>query len=1002
MKIIRKTRLWSILTGIFSFLFCILMIGTYFGNQYSSAINDALNINPSKVIKDENSNEDTQYYKSRFDDQDKLSKWQKELCEQIQGEGSVLVKNNGALPVNKGIGVTTFGRSSVDTIYGGTGSGQVDTANAATLASALTNVAEFKVNTAIMDKYNAEIQKLKDAELDRKTPGFFIQYEEVGNATRLAEIPASVVEGWDVSYDGYKDLAVVTIGRSGGEGNDLPEGKFLDGEGYYEIQDEERELLKYVAGLGFGKIVVLINSSNAMALDWINDPEYKIDACLWIGGPGQYGLNGVAKILCGEFNPSGRFVDTYSSSTLSAPAMKNFGAYAYANADRTTGFVGGVEIDGNPGDSTTVRYSVYYMDEKEGIYVGYKYYETRYEDAVLGRGNANGNAGVYMSKDNKWNYTDEVNYAFGYGLSYTTFTQKLLKTEYDPDKDAYTLSVEVENTGKVAGKEVVQVYGQSEYTDFDRQNHIEKAAVQLVGFGKTKILKPNEKETVKVTVDRKELATYDAYVNKTYIFENGTYYLAIGSDAHDALNNILAAKGYTTSNGMDKNGDAEKTYRFDVATTDTTSYAYSDANKGVKVTNQFDKADLNNYGEKVTYLSRNDWQGTYPTTHTGMTATTQMINDLQFNYKADNTVAKVTTGAEKKYTVAMMRGLEYENPLWEDLLDQLTVEEMANMVANDGFKGYAADSVGLPESSHKDGPQGIKGSVGNSTKVSAIAYTAEVVMASTFNVEIMHDIGLSMGEDALRIDGKCVSGWYAPAVNIHRTPYVGRNYEYFSEDGFLSGKMAAPEIAGAESMGLVCFVKHFALNDFETYRQSCATFACEQAIREIYLKPFRYAVEEGGTSGIMSSYNRIGFRWAGAHKGLLTNVLREEWGFNGAVLTDAVMSKRYWMDVRIGLEAGNDMWLSYSDFFVPMMKDWVQNDNKLLANMRESCHHYLYAFANSSVMNGIGSTDKIIIITPAWQITVWVFDAVFGVLAVVGAVLFVVSTLQNKKEKSAK
>lgn len=321
MKIIRNTRLWSILTGVFSFLLCILLVGTHFADSYASMINKELGISTSVVIKNEDTDEDTEYYKSNFDSDEELTQWQIELCEQIQGEGSVLVMNNGALPVAKGIGVTTFGRSSADIIYGGTGSGQVDTANAATMSKALTD-AGFKVNQPMLDWYNERIQELKDAGMNRSTPGMFAEFDAVPGLTRIAEIPTDTVRNSGISYDGYDDLAIVTIGRSGGEGSDLAFGEFSDGYAYFELQEEEKELLKYVASLNFDTTVVLINSSNAMALDWIDDPAYGIDACLWIGGPGQYGMNSVAKILCGDINPSGKFVDTYAASSLSSPPCR--------------------------------------------------------------------------------------------------------------------------------------------------------------------------------------------------------------------------------------------------------------------------------------------------------------------------------------------------------------------------------------------------------------------------------------------------------------------------------------------------------------------------------------------------------------------------------------------------------------------------------------------------------------------------------------------------------
>lgn len=998
----QKTKLWSILTGVFSFLMTILLVGTFFATSYASMINKELGISTNKVIKNENSDEDTDYYKSDFLkadgtlDGDALTAWQKALCEQIQGEGSVLVENNGALPVAKGTSVTCFGRSSADIIYGGTGSGQVNTDTAATMSKAL-NEAGFKVNQAMLDWYSEQIQALKDSGQDRSTAGMFAEYEAVPGLTRIAEIPVSKVRNSGVSYDGYKDLAIVTLGRSGGEGSDLAAEEFTDGVSYFELQESEKELLKYVAEQGFGAIVVLINSSNAMALDWLNDPAYQIDACLWIGGPGQYGMNSVAKILCGDINPSGKFVDTYAASSLSSPAMQNFGAYTWANADPETGTVGGVTIDGVPGDLTKVRYAVHYMVEKEGIYVGYKYYETRYEDAVLGQGNAAGDAGIYCSAGSSWNYSDEVNYAFGYGLSYTQFEQTLESVTYDKGTDSYLVKVKVENVGSVAGKDVVQVYAQQPYTQFDKQNGIEKSSVQLVGFGKTKELKAGESETVEVTVERKELTSYDAKVNKTYILEEGTYYLSIGTDAHDALNNILAQKGKTTQDGMDYNGNAENAYRFEVATTDNTTYAYSEVNMGVKITNQFDSADLNYYGDGlVTWLTRADWQGTWPTSYDTLTATDEMIQDLQFNYEPDTTTESdiITGSTETQYSIVMMRGLDYDNEMWDDLLNQLTLNEMAEIVGHSGYGTQAIASISLPATVQADGPQGIKGTYAGS---STVAYTSEPVMAATFNQEILYNVGLSMGEDALRIDGAKISGWYGPAMNIHRTPYSGRNFEYYSEDGFLSGVMAANEVKAAQSKGLCCYIKHFALNDFETYRQSVATFVPEQAIREIYLKGFQYAVQDGGASAVMTSFNRIGCRWAGAHKGLLTEVLRNEWGFVGVTLTDAVMANRNWMDVSIGIEAGNDTWLSSGDWLVSKIEEWAKEDAKFMANLRTSCHNFLYAYVNSTAVNGISSSDKVISITPAWQIALYTTDVVVGVVAVASLVLFAIAEWNKRK-----
>ncbi len=1024
----KRTKLLALLTGICCLLLTIVMVGSSFTAAYAMMINKELGIVTTSVVTDD-PEQNSNYYTTSFlkedgtRDDEALSAWQKALCEQIQGEGTVLLANNGVLPMEKGLGVTVFGRGSVDTIYGGTGSGQVDTSKAATMTSALTE-AGLNVNTAMMDWYSAQIEQMKEDKTNRSTPGMFTEYADVPAATRIAEVSAEAVASSGVSYEGYKDVAIVMIGRSGGEGADLYTGTFTDGTAYFELQDTERELLKYVASQGFGKVVVLINSSNALAMDWIDNEEYGVDACLWIGGPGQYGLTAVAQILVGDVNPSGRLVDTYAASSLSSAAIQNNGSYVYSNADEETGLVGGVEIDGVPGDKTKVRYAIHYMVEAEGIYVGYKYYETRYEDAILGQGNASGDAGMFASKGNGWVYGDEVVYPFGYGLSYTSFEQSLEDVTYDAASDSFTMLVKVTNTGDVAGKEVVQIYGQQPYTEFDKANAIEKASIQLVGFGKTAMLQPGESETVTVTVDRKELTVYDEYVNKTYILETGDYYLTVASNAHNAVNNILAAKGYApenvetaetdetpeteetdatadetfvTASAMDAAGDSAKVYKFTVDVEDDETYSTSAT--GYKITNQFDDADLNSYYDEkvVTYLTRSDWQGTWPVSFEELSANDKIINGLQFNYVAEEPDESIITGStETNYTLATMIGKSYDDPQWEDILNQLTVNDMAEIVGHSGYGTQAIDSIGLPATVSADGPQGIKATYAGNN--STIAYTSEPIMAATFNTEILYNIGLSMGEDALRSDNRVV-GWYGPAMNIHRTPYSGRNFEYYSEDGFLSGKMAAQEVAAARSKGLVVYIKHFAVNDFEMYRQSVATFATEQAIREIYLKGFQYAVEEGGANAVMTSFNRIGTRWAGAHSGLCTEVLRNEWGFVGVTLTDAVMANRNWMDVKIGTEAGNDCWLSSGDWLVSKIEAWAAEDGKLMKNIRTSAKNYLYAYANSAAMNGMNETSHVVHTTSWVETDMKIARIVMIVLTALSGIAMLISYFLDRKNK---
>ena len=899
----------------------------------------------------------------------------------IVAEGAVLLKNEkNALPM-KGGKISLFG---------------IDNKN-----GVLQKVLEdegFTVNPTLAAFYAASSHSSGAGSLSAgngsETGGWVI--DEVPQSEYTADVKAS--------YKDYNDAAVVVLMRTGAEGNDLPYDMSRYGgsadENYLELNKDEKELLAEVHK-SFDKVIVLISSANAMQMDFVDKAEYGIDAVLWYARPAG-GIGSIAKILSGAINPSGRLVDTYVHDNLSSAAMQNFGDYRYVNED---GSLSG--------------YS--YVNYAEGIYVGYKYYETRYEDAVMEQGNASGNAGIFASKGDSWVYGEEVAYPFGYGMSYTTFEQALESVTYDAATDSFTVLVKVTNTGNVAGKEVVQVYGQQPYTEFDRANAIEKASVQLVGFGKTNVLQPGESETVSVTVDRKELTVYDEHVNKTYILEAGDYYLSVGLDAHDAVNNILAAKGYApiaqetpaaegaeeaetatlTANGaatMDAPGDAAKVYKFTVDSDDNATYSVSGT--GYKITNQFGDADLNSYGENlVTYLSRSDWQGTWPVSYASLTANDAIINGLQFNYTAEAPDETVITGSTAtNYTLANLIGKDYDDPMWVDLLNQLTLTDLAELVGHSGYGTRAIDSIGLPATVAADGPQGIKATYAGNN--STVAYTSEPVMAATFNTEILYNVGLSMGEDALRSDNRVV-GWYGPAMNIHRTPYSGRNFEYYSEDGFLSGKMAAQEVAAARSKGLVVYIKHFALNDFETYRQSVATFATEQAIREIYLKGFQYAVEEGGANAAMTSFNRIGTRWAGAHSGLCNEVLRKEWGFVGVTLTDAVMANRNWMDVSIGLEAGNDTWLSSGDWLVSKIEGWAAEDGKLLNNLRTSAKNFLYTYANSAAMNGMNETSHVVHTTSWVETDMLIARIVLIVLTALFGLAMLVSYFMDVKKKAA-
>ena len=524
--------LYSVLTGVFAVLFAAACIGTNLAFASSQAVNIALQVSTYDT---RGTDDDAVYYESDFSSVEELEAHDREIAEQLTGEGAVLLKNNGALPLSAGDKVSTLSHSSVDIVTCGTGSADIDTSNAPTLKEALEEVG-LEVNPTLWDFYTT------GAGADYvRTPGKGVSLGDRA-AWHINEVPVSLygtnVEAADVaagaeitdvrsSFAEYGDAAIVTISRVAGEGADLEYGDYTDGTNVLSLTQEERDMLE-MANEEFDKVIVLINSTNALECDFIDDPAYGVDAVLWIGYTGTWGLNAVADILVGNVNPSGKLVDTYCYDNTTAPGLVGYYAQTYSNFDEndtaTWYSVANGGLDGN----------AYYIAYQEGIYVGYRYYETRYEDVVLGQGNA----GYY-------DYVSTVAYPFGYGLSYTTFDWSDFSAGYDAASDSFTVNVTVTNTGSVAGKEVVQVYFQSPYTDYDRQNGIEKASVELCGFDKTELLEPGASETVTITVPRSELACYDAETARTYILDAGDYYLTAGHDAHDALNNILAAKGCT-------------------------------------------------------------------------------------------------------------------------------------------------------------------------------------------------------------------------------------------------------------------------------------------------------------------------------------------------------------------------------------------------------------------------------------------------------------------------
>ena len=557
------------------------------------------------------------------------------------------------------------------------------------------------------------------------------------------------------------------------------------------------------------------------------------------------------------------------------------------------------------------------------------------------------------------------------------------------------------NTGKVAGKETVQLYVQSPYTTYDVENKVEKASVSLVGFDKTQELEPGESQELEMVVDGADIASYDAYGAETYILDAGTYYFTAATDAHNAVNNILAAKGYSAENGMDGQGNAALVGSWNNPTLDTTTYAVS-AN-GTEITNQLSDSDLNLYEgteQNVTYLSRSDWEGTWPTDTVKIALTDQLIEDLQLvQYDASDydEVEMPTMGAAQELTLYDMIGLDYEDPQWDALLDQLTFDEMVSLIGDSFHWTMPVESVQAPGSRDENGPQGLTASLFNadSAKMAATAFTSEDVMAATFNRDLMTEIGKVIGNDCLSAN---VAILYGPGNNIHRSPYGGRNFEYYSEDGFLSGEMSLYEVAAIESKGVHVVMKHFALNDCEQDRLGLGVWLPEQAAREIYLKAFQAPIEEGNGGGVMVAYTRWGAIWSGGNKGLMTGILRNEWGSQGLTITDNVLTK--YVNGVDGLMAGG---ISTFDAMLPYITNQLpeyENDPVVVSAMREACHHDLYAIANSVAMNGVGENTLVKAVELKLVRIVRIVMIVFILLFVVSLLLFIKKKKEFKKSQA--
>ena len=905
---------------------------------------------------------DLTYNKADYD-RGSIAEAEKTLDQDISGEGYVLLKNDESLPLAKGTTLSFVSGNSRDLGVKAKSMLETTLGIEGGSADALTPAMEqagFSVNKTLTDFYATG--KGKDYVMG---PGS-VSYGDDEDFS-INECPLSVMRDAGVLDSMEGTTPVYVLKRVAGEGRDMPRSMYNHAssaedraKSYLEPDSTELEILQYLND-NFTNTVLVVNSNAAVELDWLADfPNIK--SVLVVPTTGTYGVESLGRILAGDVNPSGRTVDTYVADASKSPAAQNFGDYQY------------LDESGN-----LTKYN--YVSYEEGIYVGYRYYETRYEDAVLNQGNAG-----------DFNYDSEVCYPFGYGLSYTTFDWSGFATSWSGK--TCTATVTVTNTGDVAGKDVVELYAQSPYTDYDRANGVEKSAVELVGYAKTKLLEPGESQTVTVTFDESQLAAYDSEGAGTWVLDAGTYYVTAAHNAHDAANNVLTAKGASVAG----NKSLADTYVPANTDVDVTTYA-TDSLTGVAVTNHLDDA-----AGDVTYLTRADWEGTFPTHdgeptsqvstwgneingEDGVSYTYGKVASSDLLAKLDSTDSgnpdvkvwegDLTYGADNGLSLIDLRGLDYTDPLWDKLLDQLTPEDYNLMISRAGYGTDYVASVDKPAGTDADSTSGWSwGGTG-------MTFCNPMTVAQTWNQELAYRLGNMIGNESL-LGG--ATGWYAPAMNIHRTPYSGRNGEYFSEDSFLSGAMASQEVKGAAEKGVYTMMKHFAFNEQENHRgdrngqYSMATWMNEQSARELYLKPFEMCMKVGdvdlnylkqkadGTyenatrkiracQGMMTAFNRIGSTWVGGSWELLSGIVRGEWGFDGWIITDNADTGVF-MDAEQMIEAGGDAKLTTQD--QSSMWSFDSGDAVSYRCARESLHHLLYTMANGHSMNGAMHGSKFV------------------------------------------
>ena len=996
-------RVWRGVTTATASLLALSVCASTVVDGFRTDIDKFLGTKSTKLVTEDSDGTDLYTFKSDYTSTSDLLHGIQDVGERMSEEGSVLLKNNGALPLTQDETqkITLLGFSSYYPVQGGDmGSSLVE--NTGTDADTVDMVQAFKakgfsMNQTVADMYEALKPTYKS---EVQSWGGTLEYNHITAPSTTGvfsskEPSQAALDGQNATWkDSMNDnnVMIVTIARSASENGTYQPGtagvdptQNLNQTDPLGLSDDERDLINAAVtakAANGGKVIVLLNNASAMEVQEIED-NVGVDAILQVGLPGGYGFYGVADI---------------------SPAAQNFGDLQWTNA--------------NPDISMNDA-----IVEAENIYIGYKYYETRYFDTVMGQGNAASTVG--SSTGSAWNYDDEVTYPFGYGLSYTTFEQTLDNLNVDLENETVTANVTVKNTGSVAGKDVVQLYVSLPYTDYDKEHGVEKAAIQLLDYGKTAELAPGASETVTITADMQNMASWDSTADNAagtkgcYILDAGDYYFTIGNGAHEAVQNVLAAEG------QDVGGDADKAKSWNLGSQDTTTFATT--KNGTAVENQLADMDVNYWlPGTATYLTRADWEGTFPKTYKDLTATDEMIDILDndiYEINANGDPSTVTFGADNGLTLADLKGVsDINDERWDMLMDEITLEECMIRTGFGGTSTKVIESIMSPEAIQNDGPNGFNSyplgqyantdaSTGDPCVVDAndpnLTYKMgtmvnETVIAQTFNKDLAADYGRVIGNYSLWAN---TAIFWGIGTNLHRLPYNARNHEYYSEDAVLTAGQGTAYAAAAMEYGVIIAPKHLAFNDTEINRTGISVFMTEQQARENELRGTQGIVENAHVLGLMTAYNRVGITQDNAHTGLMKNILRNEWGFQGLISEDFIQNANYVVlkeavlnGVTMSCNTGDNTMAAVSEKYPYWTVEAVSQDTTMMTALKQAMKYQNYALANSNAMDGMTSSTRLVSVRTWYDNALVAVQVVFAALTVLAAAMYVLNDRKSKKQ----